>query len=100
MEIVKKKPVCESCGDPVPATKKGRQRLYCDNCRDERHREVACMYYRNHRGKPNKVPAVQNGQMLRLGMDYVQLKLAGLIRMPKVSRQIVITGDKHYGESG
>jgi len=94
--------VCE-CGNLLPSDKEGckRHRRYCDECRRVRHNEVALKYFRRRKDKlSNTTVVVCRNPMLRLGIDYVRLKLAGLIRIPKEGKQIVLTtGDKYYGES-
>jgi hypothetical protein len=81
--------ICEDCGKPIPQDKYGkRPRLYCDECRDARHKECARINYLSRTYRK------QHKEFLYVGKDYVELKLAGLIKIPKKSKQINLRVDK------
>ena len=79
---------CELCGKPIPGDV-SHNRKYHSACAKialvEQHREAARNWAaRKRNGRSYKrIKRRQHDPMKMLGMDYVTLKLAGLIRIPK-----------------
>jgi hypothetical protein len=88
------------CGDPLPPSKKGGRRKWCDKCRKdgsaEAHRRAGRAYYHKCKRRKNKI---QDSRVLlsRISDEYLRLKLAGRIKKP--SNEYNIFHDKQVYES-